>query len=171
MSELYGCEMYVNQLKTNNDADKDDLLLEHVIPIIKKCDPDYSHSRISSFNKQILWKVKDKLPDLPSIGALFNCGLDRDEENQKTIREPTPIATFLDHLRPGKDSVNLCAETLTKAEVDLAHGKNIKVLAWFPGLPDGPEDLDKFKQLEAMGVDVLCTNRPDIAILDYKRNF
>ena len=31
------------------------------------------------------------------------------------------------------------------------------------------EDLNKFQALEQLGVDVLCTNRPDIAIMDYKK--
>ena len=44
-------------------------------------------------------------------------------------------------------------------------------MAWFPGIPDGPEDLEKFLQLKEMGVDVLCTNRPDIAILDLKNDW
>ena len=43
------------------------------------------------------------------------------------------------------------------------------MLTWFPGVPDGPEDLAKFRELEKLGVDVLCTNRPDIAIMDYKK--
>ena len=33
--------------------------------------------------------------------------------------------------------------------------------------PDVPEDLDKFQELEQHGVDVLCSNRPDI--MDYKK--
>ena len=58
-----------------------------------------------------------------------------------------------------------------KDEVEKAHNAGIKVLAWFPGIPDGPEDLEKFLQLKEMGVDVLCTNRPDIAILDLKNDW
>ena len=38
---------------------------------------------------------------------------------------------------------------------------------FFPDVPDGPEDLDKFQELEQHGVDVLCSNRPDI--MDYKK--
>ena len=37
-------------------------------------------------------------------------------------------------------------------------------MAWFPGIPKVNEDSVKFKELEAIGVQVLCTNRPDIAI-------
>ena len=36
-------------------------------------------------------------------------------------------------------------------------------MAWFPGVPDINEDSAKFKELEELGVKVLCTNRPDIA--------
>ena len=68
------------------------------------------------------------------------------------------------------DSANLCAETVTVEEIECAHNAKVKVLAWFPGVPDGPEDLKKFQELEQMGVDILCTNRPDLAILNYQQN-
>ena len=84
------------------------------------------------------------------------------EENGKTLRKPTP-ENFLDKLRPG-DSVNLCAETISSEETQKAREKGVISMAWFPGIPKVNEDSAKFKELEAIGVQVLCTNRPDIAI-------
>ena len=84
------------------------------------------------------------------------------------IRAETP-KNFLQNLRSHMDSVNFCAETLKIKEIEEAHNAGLKVLAWFPGVPDGPEDFATFKSLEKMGVDVLCANRPDIALLDYRK--
>ena len=91
----------------------------------------------------------------------MNLGIRR-EENGTTLRKPTP-ENFLDKLRPG-DSVNLCAETLKSDETEKAREKGVISMAWFPGIPDANEDFAKFKELAEIGVQVLCTNRPDIAI-------
>ena len=40
-------------------------LLENIIPIIEEHDPDFTLSRISSFNKEILWKVQELQPKIP----------------------------------------------------------------------------------------------------------
>ena len=71
----------------------------------------------------------------------------------------------MDKLRPG-DSVNLCAETIKSEEASKAHEKGVMCMAWFPGAPCINEDSAKFKELVELGVKVLCTNRPDIAIRD-----
>ncbi len=130
--------------------------------IVKKYDPDVKHSRISSFDKSILWSIQDRYPEIP-VGALFNAGHHRNEAIGIMVREPTP-ANFLDHLRPGQDSINLCAETTNEEEVRKALEKEITAMAWFPGVPDGPEDEQKFHQLKEMGFKIICTNRPDLAL-------
>ena len=156
-------ELIMNiELKTTDDGK---VLLECLLPILDDLDPDFKYSRISSFNNEILWEVQKLRPKIP-VGALFNHGISRSEG--KTERELTPC-DFVQKLRPHMDSANLCAETVTKEEIACAKKANVKVLAWFPGVPDGPEDLAKFRELEKLGVDVLCTNRPDIAIMDYKK--
>ena len=106
------CNLIMNIELKSTTEEIDAKLLENILPIIEKYDPDFTLSRISSFNKDILWKVQELQPKIP-VGALFNCGLHRDETNEKMVRETTP-ETFLDNLRSGLDSVNLCAETLCK---------------------------------------------------------
>ena len=44
--------------------------------------------------------------------------------------------------------------------------KGVICMAWYPGVPCINEDSAKFKELAELGVKVLCTNRPDIAIRD-----
>lgn len=154
------------ELKTTDSSDNEELVNE-VLKVVKKYDPEFKQSRISSFNHEILWIVQKKEPGI-SVGALFNPGLNRDQESGKMIRAETP-KNFLQNLRSHMDSVNFCAETLKIKEIEEAHNAGLKVLAWFPGVPDGPEDFATFTSLEKMGVDVLCTNRPDIAMLDYRK--
>ena len=87
--------------------------MDCLLPILDKLDPEAKYSRISSFNIEILWKVQKLRPKIP-VGALFNKGLSRFED--KTEREKTPCE-FVQNLRPHLDSVNLCAETVTKEEI------------------------------------------------------
>ena len=98
-----------------------------------------------------------------TIGTILLTGI-RKDDNGITLRNPTP-ETFLDKLRPG-DSVNLCAETVKSEEASKALEKGVICMAWFPGAPCINEDSAKFKELAELGVKVLCTNRPDIAIRD-----
>ena len=93
--------------------------------LIERC--DFRYSRISSFNNEILWKVQKLRPKIP-VGALFNKGLSRSESGpKKTFREATPCE-FVKNLRPDMDSANLCAETVTKEEIECAHNAKVKVL-------------------------------------------
>ena len=48
--------------------------------------------------------------------------------------------------------------------MERAHAAEVRVLAWFPGvLSHGHrEDAETMRRLELMGVDVICTNRPDL---------
>lgn len=139
-----------------------DEILEKVMAVAKRYDPESKLTRISSFDIPILHTVIKKYPDIP-VGCLYNSGI-RKDDNGITLRNPTP-ETFLDKLRPG-DSVNLCAETIKSEEASKAREKKVNCMAWFPGAPCINEDSAKFKELAELGVTVLCTNRPDIAIRD-----
>lgn len=64
-------------------------------------------------------------------------------------------------LCPGMDAVHMCAETITKKEVEEAHEMGVSVLVWFPAYSNLVEDERTFAHLERLGVDTVCTNRPD----------
>ena len=65
------------ELKTTDGSDNEELVNE-VLKVVKKYDPKFKQSRISSFNHDILWLVQKKEPIIP-VGALFNPGLHRDQ--------------------------------------------------------------------------------------------
>ena len=65
------------ELKTTDASDNEELVNE-VLKVVKKYDPKFKQSRISSFNHDILWLVQKKEPIIP-VGALFNPGLHRDQ--------------------------------------------------------------------------------------------
>ena len=65
------------ELKTTDSSDNEELVNE-VLKVVKKYDPEFKQSRISSFNHDILWIVQKKEPIIP-VGALFNPGLHRDQ--------------------------------------------------------------------------------------------
>merc|ERR1712046_68499 len=120
--------------------------------------------RISSFDRNVIKKIlNDHSHLIQSVGFLYNGSVGAtktDDGKIYTSRNPTP-ENFLDGLRPGwKDSVNLCAETVTREEVAMAHAAEVKVLAWFPGVVSSnySEDIAMMKNLEAIGVDGVCTN-------------
>jgi len=62
-------------------------------------------------------------------------------------------------LRPGFDAVHLCAETVTRQEIENAHSKGVSVLVWFSG--EFTQNEETFDYLEKLGVDTICTDRPD----------
>lgn len=125
--------------------------------------------RISSFKRAVLETVRKLEPLLP-LGCLYNdtiainAGL--------ALRQPSPDDMLHFHLSLGVrqpfDSVNLCAETVTREEVAACHSAGLKVLVWFPS--DSPPHLsddspDNILRIASLGVDVICTNRPDLAAL------
>ena len=65
------------ELKTTDASDNEELVNE-VLKVVKKYDPKFKQSRISSFNHDILWLGQKKEPIIP-VGALFNPGLHRDQ--------------------------------------------------------------------------------------------
>ena len=125
--------------------------------------------RISSFKRTVLETVRQLEPLLP-LGTLYN---DTQAIHEgRPLRHKTPEDIIHFHSSMGSlqqcDSVNLCAETVTREEVAACHAAGLKVLVWFPS--DSPPHLsDDFAEnilrVASLGVDVICTNRPDIAAL------
>lgn len=116
------------------------------------------HFVISSFDRAVLRKVFETDPNI-GVGALY------------CYSEPIPedFATWWDTVdRPKNclDSVNLSQETATKIDIGNAKQAGKKVLLWFSGVPyKGPEyddSEDRLSDLLDLGVDCICTNRPDV---------
>jgi len=127
-------------------------------------------SRISSFCRDILKQVMAVEPTVP-IGALANANIrpvDPNDESKGVVFEEVPqdfASWFGDHHVEG-DSVNLRAQAeiedpslIIKAK---AAGK--RVLVWCPSKDDPgfEETVQIYEKLLALGVDVICTNYPDL---------
>jgi glycerophosphoryl diester phosphodiesterase len=145
--------------------------VELTLALLKeKFSPEESKAyvRVSSFDRTVIQKVIEKHGDfIHSVGALFNGSISSSEVDgigSITKRESTP-SDFTLHLRRGwQDSVNLCGETISSEEVKLAHSNEVKVMAWYPGVlsADKQEDGEAMKILGEMGVDCVCTNKPQL---------
>lgn len=174
--------------KATADIVKEALALLHGSNAIGKT-PAETNCKISSFEPKVLrqvqqWRSEQRL-SVP-VGQLYNNGDAYDEVKyprhfyielhgdkiQYFQRDPTP-EKFWEHLEEG-DWVNFCAETVSKEEVEKAHSQGLKVMVWFPGVsriqresqekagqPPG-EDLVLLRDLQSIGVDTVCTNRPSL---------
>jgi len=116
---------------------------------------------ISSFDRAVLERVFQCDPTV-GVGALYD-----DSQVEAT---PEDFATWFPP--PGRpshplDSVNLCQESVTEEEIDAAHAAGKRVLLWFPGIPNKAEyddSADRLRHLISLGVDCVCTNRPDLLL-------
>merc|ERR1712137_34030 len=164
------------ELKVGDNLDEEtqrkrgDSLVMNMIKMLKEKNAVPIVTRVSSFFTSVLRSVKEASPELP-IGILYN-NYFFGEEGQK-IRDQTPnnFAEFFFvntggsiedsrvQLRPGLDAVHLCAETVTRQEIEKAHSNGVSVLVWFSG--EFTQDEETFDYLEKLGVDTICTDRPD----------
>jgi len=127
-------------------------------------------SRISSFDRDILQQVMTIEPTVP-IGALSNANIrpvDPDDESKGAVFEEVPedfVSWFGDHIVEG-DSVNLRAQAVLQNPSLIARAKAAgkRVLAWCPSKndPGFEEGAALYQQLIELGVDVICTNYPDL---------
>jgi len=147
----------------------DENIISQLLDILKT--KSASHlARISSFRRLVLQRIRQLDPSIP-LGVLYNDTLHIEESTGHPVRQITPkdsIEFHVTHLNPihALDSINLCAETITPEEVREFKSAGLKVLAWFPshGKPHLSDDhTENIQKLAALGVDVICTNRPDIA--------
>jgi len=126
--------------------------------------------RISSFDRDILRQVMRAEPTVP-IGALSNANIrpvDPEDPSKGAIFEEVPedfLSWFGDHRIEG-DSVNVRAQAVLQAPslVEEAKAMGKRVLAWCPSKNDpGFEEGEAlYRQLIELGVDVICTNYPDV---------
>lgn len=61
-----------------------------------------------------------------------------------------------------KGTMNIYADLATEEKIKLAHSNGNSVMVWFWRQPEESEDF--FLRIIQLGVDVICTNYPDVAI-------
>merc|ERR1711884_405585 len=123
--------------------------------------------RVSSFARNMLKHVMEVAPEVP-IGALYNPSTGpvnpEDPAQGANFRQHPPdfASWFQDHNVVG-DSVNLRVEAVSEEAISEIKRCGKQAMVWFPCVPQlGFEDsLATYSWLLAMGVDVLCVNRPD----------
>ena len=118
-----------------------------------------SAARVSSFNRTVLEKVRRRAPHIP-LGLLVN--------DSRTAGDWDPVpADFLEfHTLPVPgDSVNFCAQLVTREMVELCHANGLDAMVWFPGdrtLSISDDYIHNLDKIVKMQPDVICTNRPDL---------
>lgn len=121
------------------------LMIDLLIPMIDFFDIK-NQIAISSFNHEY-------------YNELVRRGLDKDYEFG-FLHNYDGEEEYYDWTKPG--TINLYANCVSEEKVKLAHEKGRGVVVWF--MKEGEETEQNFQILINHGVDVICTNFPDIAI-------
>ena len=132
----------VNRQLTINIELKDSASAAKIAPLLASFIArgwQYADFLVSSFYHQDLQTLKQADIDI-RIGALL-------------AGAPLELTAFAERL--GAWSVNLCLESLTRAMVDDAHRRQLKVLVFTVNHPDD------MQRLQQMGVDGIFTDYPD----------